>query len=661
MTSVLGRKVEVDFDDLLVVDFETYYDEHYSLSKTTTEAYVRSSLFEALGVGIDDGDEKRWLEHDEFKRWAKEVDWSKVAVGCHNSAFDCLILSHHYDVYPAFIFCTLSMGRALFGTQVGGSLKKLASYFGVGEKGDEVDRVKGKHRKDFTREEWLKYGDYCLNDVALAKAIFHKMLDDGFPEGELLNIDTTVKMFTEPKFVLNKPLLEEFLVEERQRKKGLLERIEKDKSIVLSNDKFAKLLIDLGEEPPLKTSPRTGLEAWAFAKTDPGMQELLEHERDEVRWAAEARVAVKSTINETRTERLLSMGSRGKLCVPLKYAGAHTFRWSGTDKVNFQNFARGGKIRDALCAPSGYELVAVDSGQIEARITAWLAGHDELVEMFRDPGRDIYAEKGSAFFGYTITKDTHPEERFLSKSMVLGCGFQMGWLKFAGELLKGMFGAPPKKFTNEDADKLRVDPRQFAADSRKMAKVERMPSRLPLEERIIHCAVAEKLIWIYRDGNKPIVNLWETMEQILEVMVSLGENEFDEWLAGVKVVRHGLILPNGLMMRYPGLRKGEDGYSYMGGPVGKERKKAYGGSMTENIVQALARVVVADQMQVLNRSYGYPVVSMTHDEVVLMVPEAEAERAAERCLTVFRTPPEWAKGLPLNATVGHGKNYGEAK
>lgn len=649
---------DVDVDHILFLDFESFYGADYTLSKMTTESYVRSPSFETIGVGIDDGDDQHWLECGEFKQFAKEVDWGKVAVAIHNAAFDGLILSHHYNVHPAFIFDTLSMGRALFGTEVGGSLRKLATYYGVGEKGDEVIHAKGKRRRDFTPEEWLRYGAYCLNDVALTKAIFRAMMNDGFPEGELLNIDTTIKMFTEPKFVLNAPLLQDFLVEERAKKKALLDRIEKDKSIVLSNDKFAKLLIDLGEEPPTKISPRTGNETWAFAKTDPGMQALLEHERDEVRWAAEARVAVKSTISETRTERLLAMGSRGRMCVPLKYAGAHTFRWSGTEKVNYQNFQRGGKLRQALEAPEGYELVVADSGQIEARITAWLADHTELVELFRDPGRDIYAEKGSSFFGYTITKETHPDERQVSKCMLLGCGFQMGYFKFSIELLKGMFGAPPKQFTMEDADKLGVDPRRFLSDDKKVARVERMPSRLLLEERLVHCAVAEGLINIYRSQNKPIVELWSTMEDVIHAMDEAMEMD----LGPIKVVRHGIVLPSGLVMKYPGLRKSEDGegYSYLKG-YGKERVKTYGGSMTENVVQALARIVVADQMQYLIRVYGYSVVMMSHDEVVLLVPKVGIERAVERCLEVFKTPPDWAKDLPLNAEAGHGKNYGEAK
>lgn len=801
-------------DHLITIDFETAYSRDFSLSKLTTEAYVRDERFEVIGVGVHDGEQSAWLEEEEFREWAREVDWSKCGVLHHNFAFDGFILAHHYGITPGIWFDTLSMARALHGTEVGGSLAKLSEYYQVGQKGDEVIRAIGKRREDFTQEEWLRYGDYCLQDTQLCLAIFNKMVER-FPDDELWLIDTTLRMFTEGKFILDEPKLEAFIVEEKKRKADLLERVAKDRTTILSNDKFAALLVNMGIEPPTKISDaktKTArkkdpdaepVETWALAKSDPGMQALLEHERDEIRWLAEARVGVKSTINETRAERFLRMGRGGRpLPVALKYWGAHTGRWSGSDKQNMQNLQRGGVLRDCLLAPRGQVVVAADSGQIEARITAWMAEHDELVETFAS-GRDVYCEFGTSVFGREITKEdkrerhisktcfsgdtrvltdrgwlplkalclkdrvwdgvewvTHrgllaqgtrevllyasstgldvalaatadhkilvgedwrewgevaktpalfesaletaalppghpkpswgfrPKTRFYSREMpvydiasagprhrftvlsdegplivsncILGLGYSMGWLKLASTFLSG---AEPVQFTEEDAENLGVSLSNFFGDEAKMTRVEAMPSRLPLEERAVHCAVSESLVWKYRGKNKPIVQLWKLMERAIVAMIDGEEAELGPG-GCVKTLRHGLLLPNGMTLRYPGLRahdeEGRSPYSYIGGRYSKERTRIYGGSATENLIQALARIVVAEQVLKI-RALGLPILTTMHDEVVSVVDEADGQAALDAMIEVMRTPPAWAVGMPLNADGGFGESYGECK
>jgi hypothetical protein len=648
--------LHVDPEHIVTLDFETYYADDYTLSKMTTEAYVRDPRFEVIGVGvrIDDG-ETLWLSEGEFWVWLGKHDLSRCAVLAHHAHFDGLILSHHYDTFPLFWFDTLSMARALHGTEVGGSLGKLSTHYGVGEKGHEVVQAKNKRLRDFSSEELAAYGRYCCNDVVLAKAIFDRMLSDGFPEIELWNIDTTVRMFTEASLVVDRPMLTTFLAEEKQRKASLLARVAQDSTTLSSNDQFAALLFEMGEDPPRKISARTGKEAWAFAKSDPGMKALLEHERDEIRWLAEARIGIKSTINETRTERLLGAGERGPLPIYLKYYGAHTGRWSGGDKINPQNFQRGGVIRNSLMAPEGYALVVADSAQIEARMTAWLAGHDELLEAFSQ-GRDVYSEFASTAYGRTITK-TDKLERFVGKVCVLGLGYSMGWAKFAETMLKGAMGGPPVIFGHDIADALEVDLNAFISDEYSRTRVEKMPSRLPLAERLVHCAVAKEFVDTYRERNAPIVQLWRTCDDVLDAMA----RDVTVTLGPTLTLRHALMLPNELTLKYPGLRRDDEGYGFMGGGGGKERVRTYGGKITENVVQALARIVVAEQMLYVRGAYGYHVATMTHDEVVLVVPESEAPRALERTLEAMKTPPEWAPGLPLSAEGDFGRRYGEVK
>lgn len=689
--------LNASFDYLVTLDFETYYGDDYTLSKMTTESYVRDPRFETIGCGVkvDDGPTV-WTDDAGLRRWAAQLDWSRTALLGHHAHFDGLILSHHYGIRPAFWFDTLSMGRALHGIEVGGSLEKLALAYGVGAKGHEVLNARGKRRGDFTPEEYERYGAYCRNDVELTRAIFDRMLASGFPEIELWNVDTTVRMFTEPTFLVNETLLGEFLVYEQKRKAELLARVAKDRSDLLSNEKFAAILRNMGVEPPRKISPRTKLETYAFAKSDPGMQALLEHPDDEIRWLVEARVGVKSTINETRTERFIRAGKNGRpVPVYLKYGAAHTFRWGGGDRMNFQNLERvppeldpakpyAGTLRKSLEAPAGRKLVVADSNAIEARTTGWLAGHEELVAGFRE-NRDVYSAFASSVYGRKIDRKKNPEDKvpgFVGKVAILGLGYQMGWLKFAMTLAAGPMGAKPIIFTPADAEKMFVDVEDFAAPPesiegmekppfflaekvRRWRKVEGMPSRLPFEQRLAHCAVAHYLVKKYRAENKPIVDLWDEMEGVLASMVEGTPRVFGPG-GCMCIIRHGIVLPSGLVMRYPGLRADRDeksnrvSYSYLQGH-GKERVHIYGGMLTENVVQALARIVVAEQLLYVRGAYGYHIVTMTHDEGVLCVPDPEAELACKRLVDAMKTPPEWAPGLPLNAEGDFAQVYGDAK
>lgn len=313
-------------DTLVTLDFETSNHDDYTLSRMTNEEYIRDPRFQVIGVGVKVNDAPAsWMSEKQFRQWVRiSPDWSSVAICCHHSHFDAFILNHHFGVVPGFIFDTLCMSRAINGPARGNDLGSLAVKYGVGEKGHEVETFKGKRLEDFTEEEWLQYGEYCKNDVELTRKIFFAMAE-GFPDVELWSIDTTVRSFTEPKIEADIPLLTTFLADEQKRKAEVLAKIGADKKTLSSGDKFADMLRALDVEPPMKASPKqknedgSAVMIYAFAKSDPGMQELLEHPRDEVRFLAEARIEVKSTINETRTGRLLGIASRGPVPVYLIY------------------------------------------------------------------------------------------------------------------------------------------------------------------------------------------------------------------------------------------------------------------------------------------------------------------------------------------------------
>jgi DNA polymerase len=609
---------------IFCIDFETYYSPTYSLTKLTTEEYIRGSEFEVIGFAIqchsrqEDGGEPHWYSGTKayLKTVLNKYELDKNLVIAHNAMFDMAILSFVFDIKPKAIVDTLSMARAIHGTEVGGSLKTLAEHYNLGVKGTEVLNALGKHRIDFTPEELAKYGEYCKNDVVLTMDLF-KHLSVGFPPTELRLIDLTIRMFTEPTLELDTMLLIAHLSEVQQRKESLLASIEKEKKHLMSNDKFAELLRAQGEEPPTKISPTTGKETWALAKTDEGFKALLEHEDEVIQALASARLGVKSTIEETRTERFIGIADRGLLPIPLRYYAAHTGRWGGDDKVNLQNLPRKSPLKNAIFAPDGYKIIDSDSSQIEARTLAWLAEQNDLVDAF-ERGEDVYRIMASSIYN-KAEKEISNDERFVGKTTILGCGYGMGSAKFKTQL---------KAFNVE------------------------------IEE-----GEASRIIQVYRETYDWIPTLWNKAGKALDAIInnqtmSLGRVGVLE-VEGTK----GIRLPNGLYMKYPNLRKitnelGKTEYVY-DTKKGKATipNRIYGGKVIENVCQALARIIIGEQM--LRVAKKYKVVMTVHDAIACVVPDTEAETAQEYVELCMKMRPKWALELPLSCESGVGNNYGE--
>jgi hypothetical protein len=298
---------------VITIDFETYYDREFSLSKITTEEYVRDRRFEVIGVGVKvDAKKTEWFSGTEaqIKFWLGKFKWDESLVLAHNMMFDGAIMAWRFGINPKGWLDTLCMGRAVDGVEVSGSLKNLAERYEVGEKGTEVVNALGKRRKDFSEEELARYGEYCRNDVELTYKLFN-ILSADFPTKELKVIDLTLRMFTHPVLKLDLPLLEQHLLDVVERKEKLLEATSASKDDLMSNDKFAQLLIELGVDPPRKISLTTGREAWAFAKTDEDFKALSDHPDDRVQALVAARLGNKTTLEETRTQRFIDIAKRG--------------------------------------------------------------------------------------------------------------------------------------------------------------------------------------------------------------------------------------------------------------------------------------------------------------------------------------------------------------
>ena len=623
--------------DIVTIDFETFYSREYSLSKMTTEAYVRDPRFEVIGVGVKVNDNPTdWYSGSDVGKFLHSLDYSNRAVLAHNAVFDGAILSWIYGVKPRFWFDTLSMARPFHHNTIGGSLKALVYHYKLGKKGDEVINGLNKRREDFSPEELSRYADYCVMDVDLTYRLFQK-LKVKVPPSELMIIDQTLKMYTDPTIKLDVDVLTQHLERVKEQKRELIASLslkglseDRVKKALMSNQIFAKLLQTVGVEPPMKTSLRTGKETYAFAKTDKEFTALVEHPNVHVQNLVTARLGTKSTIEETRTENLIKVAERGRLPIMLNYYGAHTGRFSGGDKLNLQNLPRNGAIRKALTAPEGEVLIACDSSQIEARMVAYIAGQEDLVDAFRE-GRDVYSEFATEVYGRPVSK-ADKIERFVGKTCILGLGYGMGAKKFRDTLALGQGGISVNIEENE----------------------------------------AQRIVRLYRQKNHKIVSLWNRCGHALTGMLNGGQGSICTLLPYSK---DGIRLPNNLLIQYPALRNTSDGFEYIsdartfrkltqkrvltGEQVKVDWTRIYGGKVTENIVQALARIVVAEQMASIGQSYH--VAFQVHDEVIIVVPDDEKDEAQQLVEKRMSTPPRWALDLPVACESGVGYNYGEAK
>ena len=651
------------FDRIISIDFETFWDtkEGYTLTKMTTEEYIRDEKFKSFGACVHEygsAEPVRWYGDAELREYFDGVDWGRTAVLAHNAQFDVSIMEWRYNARPCFIFDTLSMGRALRGVEVGNSLAKLASDYSLPPKGTAVYSTNGL--PVLTPEIEKELADYCAHDVFLCEEIF-KRLVKGYPAKELRLIDMTLKMYTRPLLLLDQPMLIKALAEEGNAREQLLQRLGVEDAELASNPKFAELLTKLGVVPPTKTSKTTGKTTLALAKNDALFQTLLNSEREDVALLCQARLKVKSTTERTRAQRFLDIGKRGTLPVPLSYYGAQTGRWTAAkgSAINMQNLKRGSFLRKAIMAPEGYQLVVGDLSQIEPRVLAWLSDYEDMLNIFKGGG-DPYAAFGAQMFNIpNLTKETHPDLRQSAKSALLGCGYGLGWASFASQLLVGFLGAPPVRYSKDFAKKLGVDSeyaQAFAKWDGNDEKLFDIPHTCSTQELLHHVLAAKAIIDTYRRTAYPVTAFWSLCETALHRSLVNGT----ELVYKCITFRKGEIeLPNGMKLLYPDLRYVKDDKGRSQAVYGPHATKLYAGKITNNITQALARIVMTDGM--LRVAKKYPIAGTVHDELIAVVPDDEVVDAKTWVLAQMTMEPPYMKGIPLDADGGAHRRYGLAK
>lgn len=618
-------------DSVYCIDAETYWDDKFSLSKIATTEYVYSEQFKLFMFSVqkDTWAAPRIMSLAQFKQWAAGINWTRTGILAHHTQFDGLIAHKHFGVKPAAYFDTLSMARPIMPVSVGGSLDRLSKSFGFqGKQGSEV-LVETKGKRTLTKAEYRQMASYAGVDAELCWGCFYKMLPHTLP-AELRLINTTMKMYCQPRLFIE-PGMVNILNEETKQGKlddlaALAKQLKRDVSrkTIVSDKQFAQLMIDCGYDLPIKINKKTGKQAYALAKGDLAFKDLLKSKDPLLRQLVATRLGLKTSIVETRTTRMSDRSVWGPQPVYLNYWGAKTGRWSGGDKMNWQNFSRGTAMRKAVYAPATHKLIIADLAQIEARVNAYIAYQQDVIEAFRNR-EDVYCMAASKIYGRTITP-ADKNERFVGKVATLALGYGAGSARFADMLRLGSFGPP-------------VDISDFDADN---------------------------IVRAWRNANSRIVANWKTQENYLRSAFVGKQEIMDEYVTYQGFEGRGVtIMPDGTYIRYDGIHVEGRDISYCAkqrrlkdGTVREERQKLYGGLIVENNCQALSRGIIGDQIIRLEDAMPYSqVVLSTHDEVVLIVPNRYADRALKLTNEIMSLSPEWARDLPIAVEAHVSQRY----
>lgn len=620
----------------LSLDFETYFDPEFSLTKMTTEAYVRDVRFQTLCAGIYTPERgKGYIPQDKLMGVLQGLDWSKITLIMHHAHFDGLILKHAYGIEPRGFIDTLSMARAINPFRPL-SLSKLAAEYGLEEKSVPYDEFRGKHWSQMTEDLHRRLMEGAAQDAQLTFELATLMMQGtiptpeqkgyippvgfdpqlptangrypAFPREELPVVDMTVKMFTNPVLVGDTTALQKITMDEWTSKFDRLKALGVHEDLLSSNDKFAELLKQEGIEVEYKDGKNGPIPA--VAATDQFMQELLSSDEDRVRELAQARVDVKSTIDATRSARLAAMSQRGALPVYLNYFGArNTGRWSGGDKVNFQNPRRGGAIVKAIKAALGYRLIVCDAAQIECRILNYMAGNRYVLELFRTGG-DPYCALASEIFHRLITK-LDDMERQIGKKGELSCGYGIGGPMFY--------------------------------------------TRLRAQGIDITLELAQQVVDTYRATHADVVDLWGEGDDMLQDCHYMRRRDWRglcQWDGDGR-----MYLPNGSWLVFNLEYKPAERQFYRRTAHGA--KKIWGGALVGETIQALARVYLSQTLlRIKARNPLLMPALLKHDEAVYVVPEAGLQSNLEIVQEEFCRVPSWLKGIPLGCEIWESESYG---
>lgn len=267
-------------------------------------------------------------------------------------------------------------------------------------------------------------------------------------------------------------------------------------------------------------------------------------------------------------------------------------------------------IRTAFIAPEGKTLAVCDFSAIEARVTAWLAGEKWVLDVFRNGG-DIYCETASQMFHVPVEKhgqNSHLRQKGKIAVLALGYGGGVSALDAMGGKRMGLNESEENEIVNK-----------------------------------------------YRTANANIVALWRRLDNAArEVCTARTRRSVSPVTFYMHDTTLCIELPGGRVLCYPDAgpttnRFGSQSIRYRG--LNEQHKwgwlETYGGKLTENIVQAMARDCLAYTMTVVTDELKLPIIFHVHDELIMEVPKETAEQTMKQINAAFSRVPEWAVGLPL--------------
>jgi DNA polymerase len=605
---------------LYILDGESYYDREYNLRLQDPASYILDPRFELIGIAVKElGITAYWIEGPDVPGFFADLDPDDIMTVSHNALFDNCIWSYRYGFVPRLMVDTLGVSRAVLSLK-SNSLASVAQHLGLGTKGKEIHQAIGMRLADLKAKPdfYQAYVNYALNDATLCEGIFNKLVPTGrFPYEELYIQDLVLRCAVTPTLRANVPMLQHQLEDLRKRKQLLLTECGYDRAALMSTAQFCEVLESLGVTVKTKISKK-GRVIPAIAKMDDFMAELTEYQEADdstnfqVQTLANVRLAIRSTIEETRSEKFVAVASlpwsngQRMLPIPLRYGGTKTHRLSGDWSMNLQNLVRDAtrsKLRTSVTPPPGFKIVAADSSQIEARLVAQVCGQTDLLEAFRN-GVDVYAGFAANVFGETVTKKKQPNHRFIGKVGVLSLGYGCGARKFYRMVI--------------------TQARQYGIAL----------------DGLFNERIAEVTVNTYRTLFDRIPAMWRHLDGLLRCVLT-NEHAQEMELGPVTIMPRRIHLPNGLFLRYD-----------------DPAEDLWGGKLFENICQALARVIIMQAALRLDQR-GYRFVLQVHDELVFCVPDDRLEEAKTIITQEMTTPPAWLPDLPLAVEVKTGDDLGE--
>lgn len=643
----------------VVLDFESYFKKpEYSLFSLSAWQYITDDRFELTGLGAQQSGKDRgplfFTPSIPVGKFEPAItlglrklqanagdDLRGVTVVLKHARFDATLLAVKFDIHPKYMIDIEDLARHL-NSHGSHKLSDMCKEHGLKDKGDTM-QFEGKHWNTMSDEERESLKEYTLNDCAREMELFELLLPRlTNPEMELAIANHTIKLYTRPTLAFDFKQADILLVQMQEKLDATVaatgfthDELSGDKSFMA----ILEAALPEGEHVPMKAGKKAMIPC--FAKTDVEYQQLIVHADARVRQLVGARSSVGSwPTHIARVNRMIAMATAagGFLPVPLVFYGAHTGRFSGADKINLQNLGgRGragqgndpliGKIRSLLLAPDGCDLVVADSAQIEARILAWLAGQDDLVQAFAEH-KDIYSKFATTLFQAKVRKPTKIDpaplarlysiRRGFGKDGILGCGYGMGGTKFHSRCLENPDLEP--LFTSGEYD----------------------------------FAFIDGLVKTYRSAYPKIPAFWQTIERLFRMVVILPN----------EVVKYGELLtlwndrgtvniklPSGRVLFYDhaSFNKSTRELRYHYG-------KLWGGTLTENIVQAIARDLLVFWILKCEES-STPVCHHVHDEVISIQSSIRAGDVLVQMIEIMRTVPDWAKGCPVDAEGGICHEY----